>query len=129
MRFVPTRIHGVIDYLTGILLIVAPWLFHFQNAGAGTWLPVVLGVMAIVYSLVTAYECGIFPVLPMPVHLVLDAISGILLAVSPWLFGFAAIVWMPHLVIGLFEIAMSAMTHTLPRGIPARGVGATTALR
>jgi hypothetical protein len=31
MRIISTRTHGVIDHLTGLLLIAAPWLFGFAN--------------------------------------------------------------------------------------------------
>jgi SPW repeat len=44
----------------------------------------------------------------------LDLGSGILLAVSPWLFGFADQVWAPHLVIGLIEIGTALMTRRVP---------------
>jgi hypothetical protein len=54
-------------------------------------------------------------VIPMPVHLTLDALSGALLAVSPWLFGFADHVWVPHVVLGLFEIGAALLTETTPR--------------
>jgi hypothetical protein len=27
VRFLPTRIHGVIDYLWGVALIATPWVF------------------------------------------------------------------------------------------------------
>ena len=121
MRFIPTRVHGVLDYGTGILLIVVPWLLGFADGTAAQWVPVVLGVAAILYSLVTDYELGAFPVLSMPMHLALDAGSGIILAASPWLFGFADRVWLPHLIIGLFEIAASLLTVTTPgRGTASR---------
>ena len=29
MRFLPTRIHGMMDYLMGALLIALPFLFRF----------------------------------------------------------------------------------------------------
>lgn len=50
----------------------------------------------------------------MPAHLMLDAGGGILLAISPWLFGFADYVWAPHLIIGLLEIAGATTTQTQP---------------
>ena len=49
--------------------------------------------------------------LPFGGHLMLDVGSGILLTASPWLFGFADRVWIPHVVFGLFEIAPSLMTR------------------
>jgi hypothetical protein len=42
----------------------------------------------------------------MTVHLGLDAGSGVILAASPWIFGFAALVYLPHLILGLFEIIL-----------------------
>jgi hypothetical protein len=53
------------------------------------------------------------------VHLLLDAASGLLLAVSPWLFGFADRVFWPHLVIGLVEIGAALTTRTIPDTIRA----------
>lgn len=115
MRIIPTRIHGMLDYGIGLLLIVSPWLFGFNEGGPETWIPIILGVAAIAYSLITDYELGIARVIPMPVHLMLDLGSGILLAASPWLFGFADDVWVPHLVLGLLEIGASLMTQTTPQ--------------
>lgn len=114
MRFIPTRIHGVLDYLVGVLLIAAPYLFGFATGGAKQWLPMILGIGAIGYSLLTRYELGLVPVISMPGHLWLDALSGALLALSPWLFGFSGEVYAPHLGLGLFEIGAALMTRTVP---------------
>ncbi len=114
MRFIPTRIHGMLDYGAGLLLIVAPWLFGFADDGAETWIPVILGIGAIGYSLFTDYELGVVRTLPMATHLMLDIASGIVLAVSPWIFGFAEDVWVPHVILGLLEIGAGLMTRTTP---------------
>jgi hypothetical protein len=50
----------------------------------------------------------------MRMHLLLDIASGMLLAASPWLFGFADRVFLPHLVVGLFEIVAGLATRTTP---------------
>jgi hypothetical protein len=118
MRFIPTKTHGYLDYLVGALLIVSPWLLGFATGGIAQWLPVILGAGAIVYSLLTDYELGVSPVIPMPAHLGLDIGSGVLLAISPWLFGFASVVFLPHLIFGLFEIAAGLMTRTDPEHAP-----------
>ena len=102
------------DYLVGILLIASPWLFDFADGGAETWVPVLLGGGAIIYSLMTDYEIGAGRKISMTSHLTLDLISGVLLAASPWIFGFAHLIYEPHLVIGMLEIAVSLLTKKLP---------------
>ncbi len=114
MRFIPTRVHGVLNYLVGALIIAAPWLLNFNRGGAETWVPVILGVGALVYSLLTNYELGVVRRIPMGTHLSLDAASGLLLAVSPWLFGFSSFVFWPHLTLGIFELVAALTTKTTP---------------
>ena len=111
---IPTRIHGMLDYATGLLLIVAPWLFGFADNRAAMLVPLLMGIGVIGYSLLTRYELGIVRLIPMPGHLLLDLGGGILLAASPWLFGFAGrIVW-PHLLVGVMEIGAALFTAYRP---------------
>ncbi len=118
MQMIPTRTHGVLDYLVGILLILAPWLFGFSDGSAAQWVPMILGLGVIVYSLLTDYELGVMRLIPMPVHLWLDIGGGVLLLASPWLFGFSNhIVW-PHVVVGLVEIVVAACTYRRPTRTP-----------
>ncbi len=114
MRFIPTKVHGVMDYIMGILLIASPWLFDFNRGGMETWIPVILGVGALVYTVMTDYELGLTRRLAIPTHLILDLVSGILLAASPWIFGFADYVYLPHLVLCIIEIGASLMTKREP---------------
>jgi hypothetical protein len=114
MRFLSTRIHGVIDYLTGILLLASPWLFGFADGGPDQWVPIILGLVVIAQSLVTDYEWSLTRALPMPMHLMLDGLNGALLLISPWLFGFADHVWVPHVAVGAFEIVVSLVTRKEP---------------
>lgn len=114
MQMIPTRVHGILDYLIGILLIIAPWLFGFANGGPAQWVPVLLGAFVILYSLLTDYELGAARMISMPVHLGLDIAGGLLLAVSPWLFGFATVIVWPHLLVGIVEIIVAACTYRRP---------------
>jgi hypothetical protein len=111
-----TKIHGIIDYLTGALLIIAPYLFGFANGNIEQWLPQLLGALTLIMSLFTNYELSATKVIPLKVHLAVDVISGVLLAASPWLFGFSGVIWWPHLLVGLMEIVVPLMTkrHTVP---------------
>ena len=114
MRFLPTRVHGAIDYLWGAALIASPWLLGFADNGRARWISVIFGAGAILYSLATAYEFGAIRLFPMPMHLAFDGIFGAILAASPWLFGFADRVFAPHLAFGLFSVVASLLTHTRP---------------
>ncbi len=114
MRPIGTKVHGYLDYIMGLVLIAAPWIFGFSRDGAETWVPVVLGIGVIIYSLLTRYELGAYPMISMRTHLALDLAGGILLAVSPWLFGFADYIWAPHLILGVAEIGASLLTKRTP---------------
>lgn len=114
MRWIGTRTHGYLDYIMGVLLIAAPWIFGFARDGAETWVPVLLGAAVILYSLLTDYELGVSPTLSMRTHLMLDLVGGALLAVSPWLFGFANYIWEPHLIFGILEMGAALMTKQVP---------------
>jgi len=104
MKVIDTKTHGYLDYLVGILLIAAPWLFGFYEGGSESWIPIILGAGTIVYSLITDYELGVAGILSMKLHLTMDLVAGIFLAASPWLFGFSDIIVWPHLVVGIIEI-------------------------
>ncbi|WP_203330332.1 SPW repeat domain-containing protein [Rhodovastum atsumiense] len=114
MQRIPTRIHGMLDYALGILLLASPYLFGFADGGAAEWVPTLVGIVIIVQSLMTDYELGIARILPMPVHLGMDAVAGVFLAASPWLFGFAEQVWLPHLLLGLVAAGIAATTRIVP---------------
>jgi hypothetical protein len=110
MRFIPTKVHGVLDYVVAIALIFAPMIFGFQNVGgAAVIIPRVLGVGLIVYSLFTSYELGAFKIIKMPVHLVFDVAASLFLIASPFIFGFinqAPNAWLPHIVVGVAVIVV-----------------------
>jgi hypothetical protein len=118
MKFIGTKAHGYLDYIVGIALITAPWIFDFYQGGVESWVPIILGFTTIVYSLFTRYELGVSPKINMSTHLTLDVIFGLLLAVSPWLFGFADIVWEPHLIVGILEVGVAVVTKTVPDNKP-----------
>jgi hypothetical protein len=110
-RIVPTKIHGFVDYLIGLAVVDMPFILG-RGAGPQTWLPVLLGGGLIVYSLLTEYEVGAVPLIGMPGNLILDGLVGLFLASSPWLLGFAYLVWVPHLVLGLALVGLATITQT-----------------
>ena len=102
MCFIPTKFHAPLDYIVGAVL--RPWIFQYSDDNAATVISIVLGIGLIAYSLLTNYELGVWKVALMALHNLIDIVTGALLAVSPWLFGFAddgAHFWLPFVVIGV----------------------------
>ncbi|MCX7520801.1 hypothetical protein OSC27_00750 [Microbacterium sp. STN6] len=131
MRFIPTKVHGVLDYVVAIALIFAPLIFGFSDlGGAAVVIPIVLGVGLIVYSLFTRYELGAFRLVPMPVHLVVDVVASIVLIVSPFVFGFiseAPNAWLPHIIVGAAVIVVVIFSEPQPSPSVRRSEHATSA--
>lgn len=111
---IPTRIHGMLDYLEGLLLIAAPWILGFARGGAETWSAVGVGAAILLYSLLTDYEFGAVRKIPVYVHLWLDAIGAVFLIASPWLLGFDEITWTPHTTAGALILLLAGLTLTVP---------------
>jgi hypothetical protein len=118
MRFIPTKVHGVLDYVVAVALILAPFIFGFSNVGgAAVIIPIVLGIGLIVYSLLTRYELGAIRVIAMPVHLVFDVVASLFLIASPFLFGFitdAPNAWLPHIAVGIAVILVVLFSQPQP---------------
>lgn len=120
MRIVPTRIHGVLDYLTGVLLLLLPRLMGWDDTT--TTIMTILGVVTIIYSLLTHYELGALKLIPMGAHLVLDILSGLFLIAVPFLFDVAGPGVMGWFIgLGVLEVLAALMTETKPREHRADG--------
>jgi hypothetical protein len=114
MRFVPTRLHGAVDYAWGAALLLLPRSLGLPARSAAARSCRVAGAGAIAYAALTDYELGLVPALSMREHLALDIAGGAALAASPWLLGFAHRVRGPHLAFGLFAVAAGLVTRTRP---------------
>jgi hypothetical protein len=129
---IPTKTHAGMDYAVGLLLIASPWLFGFADEStAATWVAVLAGAAMLGLSTVTDYEGGLFArLISMRTHLMADMGLGLLLAVSPWLFGFAdegTNAWLPFVAIGLGEIVSAMTTDPEPGKRSRRRTASSTA--
>jgi hypothetical protein len=117
MRFIPTSVHSAVDHVVGPALVLAPTLLRLgRTSPEGITARAVGGVEAI-YSNLTDYELSMKNVVPMRVHLVLDAVGGATLALVPQLSGArkrGKKHWLPHLAVGALEVGMAAFTKTEP---------------
>jgi hypothetical protein len=110
MRVIPVNVHNIIDYIYGVLIIAAPWLFNFARGGAETYVPVAAGLLILLMSLITNYKYSLAKVIAYNMHLRLDIVIGLFLIASPWIFGFYDYVYIPHLVFGIIAVVTSLMS-------------------
>jgi hypothetical protein len=118
MQVIPTAVHGVLDYIVGILLIAAPWIFGFNDVSAAKWCAIIVGIVVLATSTMTNYELGLIRAIPMRMHLMADALVGIFLVIAPWIFGFGdegTSAWLPFVIIGIGELGAAAMSESVPR--------------
>lgn len=114
VRIIPTRVHGVLDYLASGTNLAFPRLLGLHDAPWATRVPRIDGLAGAGYGLITDYELGALKVLPMRTHLAFDAAKGAFMAASPWLFGFAkngTRYWLPHVLMGTADVLVAIATE------------------
>ena len=84
---IPAFVHGVIEYIAGVLLIAAPFLFAFDSDTA-TGISVAAGVIVLVVTASTAMSTGLIKSIPVQAHVMLDYVLAVLLIASPFVFAF-----------------------------------------
>ena len=115
MRVIPTSVHSAVDHVVGPALIAAPTVLGLEKTSPEGLLPRVNGIAAALYSNLTDYELSVKNVIPMKLHLALDAMSGAALAAVPLATGArrrGVRHWLPHTLLGSFEIGMALLTKT-----------------
>ncbi len=115
LRVIPTSVHGMIDYVASGALYATPALLGLNDMPPSSRTLRLASGAAVASSLVTDYELGVVKLVPMRAHLMLDIMSGALIASSPWLFGFAKEGprhWLPHALMGATEVVISMMSKT-----------------
>jgi hypothetical protein len=117
-RTISTRNHVIMGFIVSVILFFAPNIFGFNdNGGAAAWVPRIVAIVLFLSELVTDNGMSLIGLIPMRLHLMMDGVAGIFLAVSPWLFGFykqGANAWLPPLIIGLIYTGTALMTRTAP---------------
>ena len=114
MRFIPTIAHGLADYIVGLIVLGLPIYFGWTGASQVTFLA--LGLLVICYSLLTDYELGLFRVLRIRFHLLLDALFGIVMLVAPALLRLPNKAHVPLYVIGVLSLFLSLTTKIRAQG-------------
>jgi hypothetical protein len=84
---VPAFVHGLLEYVVGVLLIVAPFVLSFDSDTA-TGISVAAGVVVLIVNGSTAMSTGLIKSIPVQAHVMIDYVLAIFLIASPFLFAF-----------------------------------------
>lgn len=119
-RILTPTIHGLLDYAAAAGLILLPFILGLGETSAiAQWLSIVGGIGLIAYSLATDYAFGVFGVIPMHVHLMLDVLAAIVLAAAPYLFGWTGLTFAYYLVMSAGVLVVVALSETRERAVMA----------
>ena len=83
----PAVVHGVIEYAAGVLFIVAPFLFSFEDNSA-TAASVVVGLMLLAFTATSRLPTGLVRGIPSGVHATVDVVAAVVLVALPFILGF-----------------------------------------
>jgi len=114
-RFVPPRVHAVVDYVAGPALVAAPAVLRLDGAKGSSLTPRVVGAGTTALSAFSNHPLAAKRFVPMRLHLVADAAAGTMLAAGPWATGSArrgARHWLPHALVGATEVALALVTRS-----------------
>lgn len=111
-KLIPTRVHGVLDYLFGVLYIALPLLLNWPQPAAGILMA--LGAGVLLYSIFTRYELGMIKVIPMSAHLAIDLLGGLLLLAAPLLGLVDESVRGWFWALGAIELVITLLTNPRP---------------
>lgn len=106
-------VHVLLEYGVGVLSMVAPFLFSFDDDAAKI-VSVLVGAGILVLAVVTDAPTGVAKTLPVASHVVLDYVISLFLIVAPFIFGFsgddtAATAY--FLVIGVTYVVLAVLTR------------------
>jgi hypothetical protein len=110
VRLINTKAHALVDYALGAVLLLSPWIFDFRAGGPEYVVAAATGSVSIALAMLTRFEYALAPLIPLRAHLYFDILCGIALATSPWSLGFCPRVFKPHLVFGLTQVVVAALT-------------------
>jgi hypothetical protein len=119
VRVLPWAIHEAIEYVAGVFLILAPFIFGFRDEPAFPVF-VAVGIVVLAGVVLTGGRLGVVDVLPAPVHAALDYVIALFLVLAPFLFAFTDVdaALFSSLFLGVAHFIVSIVT-AYPKHSPA----------
>lgn len=92
MRFVTKQIHAYLDYPVAIALIALPFILGLGNSNPlALQLSLITGIAAFILTLLTDHHLGVYRVIPYRIHLLVDALVGVVFVLAPFMLSFKGV--------------------------------------
>lgn len=113
---ISTTFFSYFNYVLAVLMMTSPWLFGFVHVGgACLFFPFMFGWHQLLMAIFSKAKGGMVGIFPIQMHCFLDTITGFVLLVTPFMYGFAGKgVWVPHVVFGLIIMILGINTKNSP---------------
>ncbi len=90
MKYLNSRVHGLIDYALDFVLLIAPTVLGLSSTA--TTICYTVAALHFLTSVCTRYEYSLFKLIPFPVHGAIEFVASIALAAMPWIADFSGYV-------------------------------------
>lgn len=105
MKMLSSDVRGLVNCFLGFALVLLASFGRFPEQNAVIYVTTAFGLGLMVYSLLVDHSA---PGLSVSMRVMIELAIGFGLAVSPWIFGFAGVSWLPQVLVGLFIVGNSA---------------------
>ena len=83
MKKLSPKIHGALDYITVLFLLLSPSLIDMQTLGAE--FTYILAIVHLILTLLTDFPAGVFKIIPLKIHGLIEIIVSIaLIGIAVW---------------------------------------------
>jgi uncharacterized membrane protein (UPF0136 family) len=108
-------LHGVVEYVAGVVFLVAPFVLDFESNAAKA-LSIVVGVVVLVVTASSQLPTGLAKVVPVTLHAIIDVGLAVLLIASPFLFEFSedGVETAFFIALGVIHLLLTIGTRFLP---------------
>jgi hypothetical protein len=110
VKIIPLRIHGILDYVTVAAFFMIPSLFALS--GTPAYLSYVLALVHFLMTLLTGFQFGIWKIIPIRVHKIVETIVGPALIALPWICRFSDDLAARYVFIGAGFVILAVGTMT-----------------
>lgn len=109
MKIIAPHSHRALDYSTVAVFALAPFVLGF--GGAPAYLSITLAAVHLVLTLLTRFDAGGQPPVPLTLHGLIELVVGITLVVLPMLMGWMGTTRMFFMVMGVVILAVWLVTQ------------------